>query len=70
MLMCRSFAVGLLILWWGGIVYAADMDFEVNTGIAYDSNVLRSDSSPEEDAYFTLSPKAALTLNFTGQPLI
>ena len=64
MLKCRPFAVGLLILWWASIVYAADMNFEVNTGIGYDSNVLRSASSPEDDVYFTLSPEAALTLAF------
>ena len=62
MLKRYSLAIWLLISWCGGVVYAAEFDLEVNTGGNYDSNVYRSTIDMENDAYFTLSPRAALKL--------
>ncbi len=58
------FAIQLLVFCWGSVLYAADMDFQVNTGVGYDSNVFRSANDPEKDVYFTLAPKVALALPF------
>ena len=62
MLKCYSFAMWLLISLCCSTVYAAEFDLEVNTGATYDSNVYRSAVSPEEDGYFVLAPKLALTI--------
>ncbi|MFC1715384.1 hypothetical protein ACFL6S_17075 [Candidatus Poribacteria bacterium] len=55
------FAIGALVLCCS-IVYAAEFDLEVNTGATYDTNFLRIDPSDRNDAYFTLSPRAALKM--------
>jgi|GEM_PF-1669733 len=57
-------AVGLLVLWCSSVVYAADIDLEINTSASYDSNVFRSATAPKEDTYFTLAPKIALEIPF------
>ena len=55
---------GLMILLCCNIVYSAEVDVEVNTGAAYNSNVFRSFAEPEKDVYFTFAPKAALKMPF------
>ena len=57
-------AIEFLILWWSSLVYAADIDFRVNTSASYDSNIFRSATAPKEDTYFTLATKIALKLPF------
>ena len=52
--------VVLFLLCFCVYVYPADIEFEVNTGASYDSNVYRSTVSPKDDAYFMLAPKLAL----------
>jgi len=60
---CCLVTIWLLILClYGSIVYAADIDFEVNTGITYGSNVLRSTTAPKDDVYLTIAPRIALKL--------
>jgi len=55
-------AIQLLILLSGSVIYAADIDFRVSSGIGYDSNVFRSAIEPEADVRLRLVPKLALTL--------
>lgn len=58
-----SFSIGLSVLLWGVIGYAAEFDLEINAGASYDTNVFRaSDVSAKDDAYLTLAPKALLKL--------
>jgi len=58
------FALGLLVLWWSSVVYAADINFAVNTGVSYDSNVFRADTAKNKGVYFTLAPKVDFKLPF------
>ena len=55
-------AIQLLILLSGSVIYAADIDFRVSSGVGYDSNVFRSATEPEKDVRLRLVPKLALTL--------
>lgn len=43
---------------------AAEVDFEINTGLNYDTNINHSLYDPDEGAYLTISPKAVLRLPF------
>ncbi len=61
-ILVSGLAVGLLILSWCSIAHAAEFDLEVNTGGNFDSNVYRTTIDTENDAYFTLSPRAVLKL--------
>lgn len=60
---CLS-AIQLLILSSGSILYAADVDFRISSGVGYDSNVFRSATDPEQDLYLRLTPKLALIMPF------
>lgn len=55
-------AIQLLILLSGSVIYAADIDFRISSGVGYDSNVFRSATEPKKDVRLKLVPKLALTL--------